>query len=155
MTLNLYNTLTSRKEELVPLDPALVRMYNCGPTVYSYAHIGNFATFLLADLLRRYLEYRGHKVLQVMNITDVGHLTDDSVADAQGEDKLERKAREEKKDPFEIARHYEDAFHRDRRLLNILPAQHFPRATEHIPQMIELIQELMDVGLAYEAGAAG
>src|ERR1041385_8225489 len=127
-------------------------MYNCGPTVYSYAHIGNFATFLLADLLRRYLEYSGLEVLQVMSITDVGHLTDDALADGRGEDKLERKAREEKKDPWQIARFYEDAFQRDRRLLNILPAHHYPRATEHVPEMIEMIGDLLEKRLAYQAG---
>ena len=152
MGLSLWNTLTGRKEELRPLDPSLVRMYHCGPTVYSFAHIGNFATFLMGDLLRRYLEYSGLAVRQVMNITDVGHLTDDALADAQGEDKLEKKAREEKKDPWQIARFYEEAFQRDRRILNILPAHHYPRATEHVPEMIALIGELIGKGLAYQAG---
>ena len=91
MTLCVYNTLTKRKEAFEPLDPPRVRMYNCGPTVYSYAHIGNFASFVLADLLRRYLDYSGYEVTQIMNITDVGHLTEDDVADARGEDKLEKK----------------------------------------------------------------
>jgi cysteinyl-tRNA synthetase len=150
MTLHVYNTLTKRKEEFVPLEPGRVRMYNCGPTVYSFAHIGNFATFLLSDLLRRHLESSGVRVLQVMNITDVGHLTDDSLADGRGEDKLERKAREERKDPWQIARFYEEAFQRDRVALNLLPAHHYPRATEHIPEMIELIGELLRKGLAYE-----
>src|SRR2546426_1505021 len=127
-------------------------MYNCGPTVYSFAHIGNFATFLMADLLRRHLESTGYQVLQVMNITDVGHLTDDSLADARGEDKLERKAREEKKDPWQIARFYEEAFQRDRRFLNLLPAARYPRATEHVPEMIAMIGELLQKGLAYRAG---
>jgi cysteinyl-tRNA synthetase len=152
MGLVLYNTLTKEKEEFVPLDPERVRMYHCGPTVYSTAHIGNFATFLMADLLRRTLEYLGYPVLQVMNITDVGHLTDDSLADARGEDKLEKKAREEKKNPWEIARFYEEAFHRDRKLLNILPAHHYPRATEHVPEMVALIEELLAKGLAYQSG---
>jgi cysteinyl-tRNA synthetase len=151
MALQVYNTLAKRKEPFEPLEPRRVRMYNCGPTVYSYAHIGNFASFLLADLLRRHLEYSGFEVLQVMNITDVGHLTEDNVADARGEDKLEKKAREERKDPWEIARFYEDAFHEDRSLLNLLPAHHYPRATDHIPEMIEMIRELLDRGLAYES----
>jgi cysteinyl-tRNA synthetase len=152
MSIIFYNTLTKKKEPFAPLDPQRVRMYNCGPTVYSYAHLGNFATFLLSDLLRRYLEYSGFEVLQVMNITDVGHLTDDSVADARGEDKLERKAREERKDPWEIARFYEEAFHRDRKILNLFDAARYPRATEHVPDMIDLIKELLQKGLAYEAG---
>jgi cysteinyl-tRNA synthetase len=152
VALVLYNTLTRRKEPFEPLEAGLVRMYNCGPTVYSFAHIGNFATFLLADLLRRHLEYSGLRVRQIMNITDVGHLTDDSQADALGEDKLEKKAREEKKDPWELARFYEDAFHRDRKALNLLDAERYPRATEHIPEMIALIEELLEKGLAYEAG---
>ncbi len=152
MALQLFNTLTGKKEPFEPLEAGKVRMYNCGPTVYSYAHIGNFASFLLADLLRRYLEYSGLEVLQIMNITDVGHLTDDDQADARGEDKLEKKAREEKKDPWEIARYYETAFHEDRELLNMLPAHRFPRATEHIEEMIEMIEELLQKGLAYIAG---
>ncbi len=152
MALFLTNTLTRRKEEFIPIEPGRVGMYNCGPTVYGFAHIGNFSSFLMADLLRRHLEKSGYRVTQVMNITDVGHLTEDSLADAQGEDKLERKAREEKRNPWEIARQYEMAFHQDRKLLNLLDAHHFPRATENIPQMIEIIQELLRVGLAYEAG---
>ncbi len=152
MAIVLYNTLTKRKDEFVPLQARIVRMYNCGPTVYSYAHIGNFATFLMGDLLRRFLEYEGFEVIQVMNITDVGHLTDDHLADARAEDKLEKKAREEKKDPWQIARFYEEAFHRDRKLLNLEDAFKYPRATEHIPEMIALIEELLSVGLAYIAG---
>ena len=152
MALRLYNTLTKKKEEFTPIDSGKVRMYNCGPTVYSFAHIGNFASFIMADLLRRYLEYSGLEVLQVMNITDVGHLTDDDVADSQGEDKLEKKAREEKKDPWEIAKFFEDAFHEDRKRLHLRDAQVFPRATDHVPEMIELIEELLELGLAYEAG---
>ena len=152
MPLQIYNTLTKRKETFEPLEPGCVKMYNCGPTVYSYAHIGNFASFLLADLLRRYLEYSGFEVQQIMNITDVGHLTEDDVADARGEDKLEKKAREEKKDPWEIARFYEEAFQEDRKHLGLLSAHGYPRATEHIPEMIAMIEDLLRLGLAYEAG---
>ncbi len=151
MTLKLYNTLSKRKEEFRPLTPGEVTMYNCGPTVYSYAHIGNFASFVMADVLRRHLEYRGFKVRQIMNITDVGHLTDDDLADAQGEDKLEKAARERKKDIWEIAREFEDAFHEDRKQLNLREAERYPRATDHITEMIEMIQELMALGLAYQA----
>lgn len=150
MPLTLYNTLGKAKQPFEPLEPGKVRMYHCGPTVYSYAHIGNFASFLLADLLRRHLEASGLEVLQVMNITDVGHLTEDDLADARGEDKLERIARERKVRPEEIARFYEDTFQEDRRALNILPAHVYPRATEHIPEMIALIEELLAASLAYE-----
>lgn len=152
MPIQLYNTLTRKKEAFEPLQPGVASMYNCGPTVYSYAHIGNFASFLMADLLRRHLEYSGYAVRQVMNITDVGHLTEDDLADGRGEDKLEKKAREERKDPWEIARFYEAAFHEDRKRLNLRPAHAYPRATEHIPEMIQLIEELFAAGLAYEAG---
>ena len=127
-------------------------MYNCGPTVYSFAHIGNFASFVMGDVLRRYLEYSGYEVDQVMNITDVGHLTEDDVADAQGEDKLEKAARERKLDPWQIAREFEDAFHEDRKRLNLLEARCYPRATDHVPEMQEMIGELLRAGLAYEAG---
>ena len=96
MAIQLYNTLTNRKEEFTPLEAGKIRMYNCGPTVYMYAHIGNFRAFMLADLLRRYFEYKGLEVEQVMNITDVGHLTGDA---DEGEDKMEKAARSEKKDP--------------------------------------------------------
>ena len=149
MALQLYNTLTGRKEAFAPLEEGKVRMYNCGPTVYGYTHIGNFASFLLADLLRRYLEYSGLEVVQVMNITDVGHLTEDDEVDSRGEDKLEVQARKERKDPWEIARFYEDVFHEDRQTLNLLDAHYYPRATEHVPEMVELIEELMEKGLAY------
>ena len=137
MSLQLYNTLTKRKEEFQPLEPGRVSMYNCGPTVYSYAHIGNFASFLMADVLRRHLEYSGYEVKQVMNITDVGHLTDD--ADADGEDKLEKAARARKVDPWEIAKEFEAAFHEDRKELNLLEAHAYPRATQHVPDMIQVL----------------
>ena len=122
MAIRLYNTLTNRLEPFAPLADGKVRMYHCGPTVYSSPHIGNFRTFLLADLLRRFFEDRGFDVLQVMNITDVGHLTEDDLADARGEDKLEKRARELAKTPEEIARFYEEEFQEDRKDLNVLPA---------------------------------
>jgi len=149
--LSLHNTLTRKKEEFKPLQGNLVRMYHCGPTVYSHAHIGNFRAFVFADLLRRYLQYKGYSVLQVMNITDVGHMTTD--ADA-GEDKLEVAAKREKKDPFQIARSYEQSFFEDVGALGILPAHHYPRATEHIPEMLEMVQKLFERGFAYKSGDA-
>ena len=144
-----YNTLTRQKEEFVPQEKGVVRMYNCGPTVYSYPHIGNFRSFTFADVLRRYLEYRGLEVRQVMNITDVGHL----VADAdEGEDKLEAAARKEKKDPWQIAGHYAEIFHRIRKQLGFADAMVFPRATEHIPEMIAIIEKLIARGHGYVVG---
>ena len=144
----LYNTLTGARERFEPLEPNHVRMYHCGPTVYSHAHIGNFRAFVFADVLRRYLEYRGMRVTQVMNITDVGHMTTDA---DEGEDKLEVAARREKKDPWAVARFYEKSFFEDLDALRIRRAHHYPRATEHIPEMIALIEKLLKKGLAYEA----
>ncbi|MFH1549244.1 MAG: cysteine--tRNA ligase [Planctomycetota bacterium] len=150
MTLRLYNTLTRSKEEFVPLDGHTVKMYNCGPTVYTHAHIGNFRTFIFDDILRRCLEYRGWKVNQIMNITDVGHMTtDDDIEAGEGEDKLQQQARLEKKDPLQIARHYEKAFTEDFDLLGLKRPTAFPRATEHIPDMIEFVEKLIDKGYAY------
>src|SRR3954466_2619421 len=114
-TLHLKNSLTKAVEPFKPLDPGgkKVTLYSCGPTVYSFAHIGNFRSFLLGDLLRRVLERRGHAVTHVMNITDVGHMTEDHLADASGEDKLSKAARELGSDPFAVAAHYERAFVED------------------------------------------
>ena len=144
----LYNTYTRRKEELRPLNGGLVRIYSCGPTVYRDAHIGNLRTFMLPDLLRRALEYLGYQTRQVMNVTDVGHLTDDSFD--RGEDKLLVAARLEKKSPEEIAAYYTEEFLRDLDRLNIRRADEYPRATRYIPRMIELIQSLLANGHAYE-----
>jgi cysteinyl-tRNA synthetase len=146
--LRVYNTFTRRKEELAPLHQGRVRMYSCGPTVYRYVHIGNLRTFMLPDLLRRSLEYLGYETYQVMNITDVGHLTDDSFD--RGEDKMLVAARLENKAPEEIAAHYTDAFLDDIRKVNIRSADAYPRATQHIPQMLDLIRQLLDRGHAYE-----
>ncbi|MFQ5845669.1 MAG: cysteine--tRNA ligase, partial [Planctomycetota bacterium] len=128
-----------------------VRMYNCGPTVYKRNHIGNFRAYLLGDLLRRAFEYLGSEVTQIMNITDVGHLTGDEAADARGEDKLQREAERRRVDPWRIAREVERQFHEDRKMLRVLEAHAYPRATEHIPEMIEMIRVLVDRGRAYAA----
>jgi len=148
----LYNTFTRRKEALRPLQhdekDGRVRIYSCGPTVYRYAHIGNLRTFMVPDLLHRTLEYLGYDVEQVMNITDVGHLTDDTLD--RGEDKMLVAARLENKSPEEIADYYTDAFLEDLDKLNIRRADVYPRATDHIPQMIELIKALIAKGNAYE-----
>jgi cysteinyl-tRNA synthetase len=144
----LYNTFTRRKEQLLPLHDRRVNVYSCGPTVYRYAHIGNLRTFMIPDLLRRALEYLGYEVWQVMNITDVGHLTDDSFD--RGEDKMLVAARLENKSPQEIAAYYTEAFLEDLDRLNIRRADVYPRATDHVEKMIELIRTLLDKGNAYE-----
>src|SRR6202163_87123 len=146
--LRLYNTFTRSKEELRPLREGVVRIYSCGPTVYRYVHVGNLRTFMLPDLLCRTLEYLGYETHQVMNITDVGHLTDDTFD--RGEDKMLVSARLEKKSPEEIAAFYTQAFMEDAASVNIRPAAEYPRASQYIPQMIDLIAKLIEKGHAYE-----
>jgi cysteinyl-tRNA synthetase len=131
-----FNTLTRKKEKFVPLEEGKVRIYTCGPTVYDYAHIGNFRTFVFQDLLRRWLEYRGFKVIQVMNITDV-------------DDKTIRGARKRNIPLREYTDYYMKAFFEDIEALNLEKAEYYPRATEHIPEMVELIKRLMEKGYAY------
>ncbi|HIG04453.1 MAG TPA: cysteine--tRNA ligase [Planctomycetes bacterium] len=155
MTLRLWNTMENKLVDLEPVTPGEIRMYNCGPTVYSDPHIGNFRSFLLGDLLRRAFDQRGFKTTQVMNITDVGHLTTDDVADASGEDKLEKKAKEEGLDPFEIALRYEKMFHQNASQLHLLKAHEYPRATDHIPEMIQMIEQLLERGHAYAVKDVG
>ncbi len=149
-SLRLYNTLTRRKEEFRSLEPGRVGIYSCGPTVYRYVHVGNLRTFLFADLLCRSLEYLGYEVRQVMNITDVGHLTEDDFD--RGEDKMLVSARLEKKTPEEIAGFYTQAFLDDIARVNIRPAAAYPRASAYVPRMLEIVQRLMERGHAYEAG---
>ena len=149
MTLHLYNTLTRQKEEFQSLEPDKVRMYTCGPTVYRYPHIGNMRTFLFADLARRALEYHGYQVTQVTNITDVGHMADETGLDIEvGEDKMEAAARAERKTPAQIAEFYTQVFLDDLDAMNIQRAHHYPRATDHIPHMLDLVQRLFDKGVA-------
>src|SRR5438045_9624951 len=143
----LYNTFTRKKDELRPLEEGVVRIYSCGPTVYRYVHIGNLRTFMLPDLLRRSLEYLGYRTQQVMNITDVGHLTDDTFD--RGEDKMLVAARLENRSTEEIAAYYTGAFMDDIQKVNIRPAAGYPRATDHIAQMQELIEKLIAKGHAY------
>ena len=143
------DTRTRRVEEIVPATPGLLTVYACGPTVYRYAHVGNLRTFLLSDLIRRTAEQSGLRVTLIQNITDVGHLQDDTGIDLGGEDKLLVQARAENKDPFVIARFYEDAFHADLALLNVRPADAYPRASEWIDSMIRLITRLIESGHAY------
>jgi cysteinyl-tRNA synthetase len=176
MGLQIHNTLTNRLEPFTPLDPAgrEVRFYTCGPTVYDYAHIGNFRSFLNADVLRRTLELLGYRVRHVMNITDVGHMTDDGQADGGGEDKMAvagRRLAEAKKsgklppgadvnpnDPFAVAEFYARAFLDDARRLGIKVAieaadhpERMPRPTRYIAPMIELVRTLIARGHAYVA----
>ena len=148
LSVRLYSTLTRRKEEFEPLEPGQVRIYTCGPTVYRYAHVGNLRTYLFADVLCRVLGYLGYDVTQVMNITDVGHLTDDTFD--RGEDKMLVSARLENKSAEDIAEFYTRAFLDDARRVNIRPAAHYPRATAYVPRMQELIARLIDRGHAYE-----
>lgn len=147
-----YNTLTRSKEEFVPREKGKVSMYTCGLTVYDYPHIGNLRAFVFPDTLRRVLLRAGYEVRHIKNITDVGHMTADNVAQGDsGEDKMAKKALAEHKTPEEIARFYEDHFYQDEAAMHILPAQFFPRATAHIPQMIRIIEELIANGHAYTA----
>lgn len=147
MAIQLYNTLTKTKEDFKPIEGNTVRMYSCGPTVYSYAHIGNFRTYVFMDTLRRVLEYNGYELKHVMNITDVGHLESDA---DEGEDKMEKAARKEKKDPYEIANFYTEIFLKDMGKLNIDKPEIITKATENISQMIEYVKEIIKNGYAYE-----
>lgn len=169
--IQLYNTLTHRLERFEPADPPGVYMYNCGPTVYDFAHIGNFRAFVFADVLRRFLELVGYEVRQVMNITDVGHMTEDQLADGAGQDKMQvaaERLKEAKKqgtldtgelenpdDPYQVAEFYTQAFLRDAKALNLRiasdPETHRPRATQYIARMQAMIQKLIDAGHAYVA----
>jgi len=149
-TVRLHNTLTRRTEPLQPLNPGRVGVYTCGSTVYKYAHIGNLRTYLFGDLLHRTLEYLGYEVRYVKNITDVGHMRDDDHDSLAGGDKVEDAAVSEGKSPDEVAAHYTRAWLEDEALLNILRADVMPKASDHIAEMLELTQRLLDSGLAYE-----
>jgi cysteinyl-tRNA synthetase len=146
----IYNTFTHAKEGLQPVREGMVKIYSCGPTVYRFVHVGNLRTFMLPDLLCRSLEYLGYKTEQVMNITDVGHLTDDTFD--RGEDKMLVSARLENKSPADIAAYYTAAFMDDAAKLNIRRAARYPHATHHIPQMIDLITKLIARRHAYDVG---
>jgi len=149
MDLTLYNTLTRRREKFVPLTKGKAGLYTCGPTVYNYAHIGNLRSYIFEDLLKRVLIWNGYNVKHVMNITDVGHLTSD--ADV-GEDKMLLAALREKKSVWKIAEYYTKSFKKDMKKLNILPPDIWSKATDHIPEQIELIQTLEKKGFTYIAG---
>ncbi len=145
--MKIYNTLTRQKEEFIPIKPDKVTIYSCGPTVYNYAHIGNLRTYIFMDILRRTLKYNSYNLLNVMNITDVGHLVSD---EDDGEDKMVKGAREQQKTPWEIAEYYTEVFMRDIVALNIDKPEIVPRATDHIQEMIAFVKGLLDNGYAYE-----
>ena len=147
MALKLYNTLTRKKETFKPISKEEVTMYNCGPTVYWYQHIGNLKAYIFADLLRRTLEFNGYKVRQVINVTDVGHLTSDA---DEGEDKMEKAAKREGKTAKEISHYYFDIFNEDLKKLNIEQPSVWSWATEHLKEQIELIKKLEKKGFTYK-----
>ena len=149
MDLRLYNTYTRDKQLFEPIEEGKVRMYHCGPTVYQRPHIGNYRAFLFADLLRSVFETAGYEVHQVMNLTDVGHLLDDA---DEGEDKLEVQARKDKVDPWQVVEQVSAQFFTDLEDLGVTPAHAYPRATDHIPEMVEMITVLLDKGHAYRVG---
>jgi cysteinyl-tRNA synthetase len=146
MTLRVYNYLTRQEEEFVPLEPGFVGMYVCGPTVYGDAHIGHAKVYITFDVVHRYLEYLGYRVRYVQNITDVGHLVGDGDV---GEDKIGRQARLERVEPMEIVETYTRNYFRDMDLLNVIRPDISPRASGHVPEQIELAQELIKKGHAY------
>ncbi|MEA3273107.1 MAG: cysteine--tRNA ligase [Patescibacteria group bacterium] len=150
MSLNLYNTFTNKKEKFVSLEKGRVKMYSCGPTVYNYASIGNMWYYLTADILRRYLEYSGYEVRHIKNITDVGHFTNDENLGVTGEDKLDKTARQEKKDPLEIAKYYTKFFLEDEKKLNIKNPHFRPKPTQEIEAMLQIIERLVKEKYAYE-----
>ena len=151
MDIYFYNTLTKNKELFKAIEPGKVKIYSCGPTVYKDATIGNMRTNLFQDTLRRVLKYNGYELKHVMNITDVGHLVSDG---DEGEDKMLKSAREEHKTPMEIAEHYTKLFFKDLERLNIEKPEVVCKATEHIKEMLELVEKIMERGYAYETSTA-
>lgn len=151
MKIFFYNTLTKTKEEFSPLEASTVRIYTCGPTVYKDATIGNMKSYIFMDTLRRTLKYNGYELKHAMNITDVGHLVSDG---DEGEDKMIKAAKEEKKTPLEIAAFYTEKFLQDFDRLNIDRPEIICKATDHIKDMKEFVQNLLDNGYAYETSTA-
>lgn len=148
--LKLFNSLTRKIEEFKPINPSFVHMYTCGPTVYDFAHIGNFRAYSTADILVRVLRFNGYDVKFVMNITDVGHMTNDQTGGADtGEDKIEKTAKKQGKSVWDVARFYTEAFLKDYRALNLTPQNVLARATDHIKEQIGLIKRLEKNGLIY------
>jgi len=147
MTLKLFNTLTREKEEFKPLEDGKVKFYSCGQTIYDDLHIGNARAYVAWDTLTRYLRWKGYNVRHVQNITDVGHLTDDG---DQGEDKVEKRAKEMGLEPMELVENQIERYFEDTKALNIERQDIVPRATGHIQEMIEYVQKIIDNGYAYE-----
>jgi cysteinyl-tRNA synthetase len=148
----IYNSLSKKKELFKPLHAPYVSMYVCGPTVYSDAHLGHARPFITFDLLFRYLQHIGYKVRYVRNITDVGHLENETLG--EGEDRIEKKARQEQLEPMEVVEKYMNTFHKNMEQLNILPPSIEPRATGHIIEQIEFIKMLLKSGYAYETNGS-
>ena len=151
MDIFFYNTLTKSKEKFEPIDNNEVRIYSCGPTVYKDATIGNMRTNILNDILRRVLKHNGYKIKHAMNITDVGHLVSDA---DEGEDKMLKSSREMHKSPYEIAEYYTRLFFEDLKKLNIETPEVVCKATDHIKEMIEYVEKIMENGYAYETSTA-
>lgn len=147
MDIYIYNTLTKKKEKLETIEPGMVKIYTCGPTVYDFAHVGNLRAYLFMDSLRRVLKYNGYELLHAMNITDVGHLVSDA---DEGEDKMMKAARRENKDPFEIADFYTQIFLDDMKKLNIDMPEIICRATQHVDIMEKYVKRIIENGYAYE-----
>ena len=135
--MKIYNTLTRKKEEFMPIEEGIAKIYVCGPTVYNYFHIGNARPFVVFDTLRKYLQYRGYKVKFVQNFTDV-------------DDKIINRAREEHLTAKEVSEKYIEEYYKDAAALNVTKADVHPRVSEHIPEIIEFVQTLIDKGYAYE-----
>ncbi|MEN9852312.1 MAG: cysteinyl-tRNA synthetase, cysteinyl-tRNA synthetase [Candidatus Parcubacteria bacterium] len=150
MSLTIYNTISKKKETFTSLLPNKVKIYHCGPTVYWVQHIGNMRAVYFADIVRRTLNYIGYEVILVRNFTDVGHLTGDNIGDADtGVDRMQKAAEREQSTPEQIAQKYIDIYNTDIRLLNTLPPTFTPHATEHIADMIQMVETLLDKGFAY------
>ncbi len=145
--IKLYNTLSRKKEVFKPIVKGKAGIYSCGPTVYSYQHIGNMRSYIFSDILRRVLEYNGYKIKHIVNVTDVGHLTSDSDG---GKDKIEEAAQKERKSVSEIADYYFEIFKEDLKKLNIREPSNFPKASLHIKEQIKLIKDLEKGGFTYE-----
>ena len=151
MDIYFYNTITKEKEKFTPIEGNIVKIYSCGPTVYKDATIGNMKSYIFMDTLRRVLKYNGYSLKHVMNITDVGHLASD---DEHGEDKMIKAAKEEKKEPLEIAEFYTQRFLKDLDRLNIERPEIICKATDHIKEMEQLVEELLENEYAYECSTA-
>nr|MBD3621874.1 class I tRNA ligase family protein [Sunxiuqinia sp.] len=149
--LQIYNTLSRKKEVFEPLHPGKVGLYVCGPTVYGKAHLGHARPAVTYDLLFRYLKHIGYKVRYVRNITDVGHLANDS---DEGEDKIAKRARLEELEPMEIVQIYTNDYHKNMQQLNVLPPSIEPRATGHIIEQIETVEKILAAGYAYESNGS-